>query len=713
MSKKKPTTDSHVRGGSAVAHNGGDTSHSPSSAHQSSPIGGSDDYLSIKERIERQRLDGYRVMPSSLLSGTATYNSIYLNDDILNFASLSPHGSPYQAAFEQAGNCGCSPSDHRGITNTAFIATSGEVKEPSCGDPELGWIPWGGDNMLPNFISLANSMLPYTAEAIEFNTKVAVGLGLTPVYNHPAITNDDGQPLPYQAAGSRIKARIFDLQKQIYDLVKDHQQAPATDTDGQSDSPDGGASASSPSATVSGGSAVAPIIRPAFPQPTPAVDPDNDDDIDGGDSSPSPSKSNKRPEGYFRRIADDILDDTIRQAQEEISELKRDYSIWRRTKRQLDEFLAQSDTVAILQPAAADRVSYGLCYHTINLNIANRHNERQLNGQWQPRIVSIGHIPAQKCRKERHDIEGISRHIYISNKWLNPQEQNIDKDNGKDITALPAIDPQHPYTDLKARIERFRSTEQRDHDKRQEQAGDEPVFDDITRRPTRFIYPAGQYTPGRTYYPLPAYWSIYNDVYQYAATIIRDRAIRKANENMFGRIIYVHAEYLERLTNQLDAQETEEARMKKKEEEIKKIQDFLGSKFNNGSTFATCSFIGSDGQSHDAFRVETIPYNTTKEADAARTEIQDISGIILFAFECHPDLIGATPGGASSSGGTYQREMMLLKQALVAPIQQSILAPYRLARDFNEWDHRLDFTIEQRTLTSLDQKHSGWENARK
>lgn len=677
----------------------------------------------IKEQIERQRHDGYTVMPSQLLAGTSLYNQLYLHDDIINFCSLSPKASPYAVALQDGGDCACGGNDASRTHAASFISGGSEVAEPNCGDPELGWIQWGSNNMLPNFISLANLLLPYTAEAIEFNTKVAVGLGLTPIYNHPAITNDDGQPLPYQAAGSRIKDRILTLQKQLYELVHSHQSSSSAFEAGAPD-PTATVSEDSPSASTVPFSharhesvpylSIHDIISPSAP----ALD-DDDDSPSGTPSSSGSSAFNaaapstpiaSRPSDFFSRIADDILEDTIRQTYEEIDSLKKDYGIWQKTKTRLDEFLAKSDTLSIMQPAAADRVSFGLCYHTINLNIANR-KERMINGQWRPRIVSIGHLPAQKCRKERNDASGVSRHVYISNAWLNPQEFTSEHD--VTITALPSIDPQHPREDLETRIEKFRIDEQIKHDAAQEEAGDQPVFDDINLRPTRFVLATGQYTPGRTYYPVPAYWSIYNDVYQYASTIIRDRAIRKANENMFGRIVYVHSEYLEKLSDQLDAQHTEEERLAIKEKEIKKIQDFLSSKFNNGSTFATCSFIGADGQTHDAFRVETIPYNNTSEASANRTEIQDISGIILFVCECHPDLIGATPGASSSSGGTYQREMMLIKQSLIAPVQHSILAPYRLARDFNHWDPRLDFTIEQRTLTSLDQKHSGWENARK
>ena len=69
-------------------------------------------------------------------------------------------------------------------------------------------------------------------------------------------------------------------------------------------------------------------------------------------------------------------------------------------------------------------------------------------------------------------------------------------------------------------------------------------------------------------------------------------------------------------------------------------------------------------------------------------------------------MIGATPG-VSSNGGTYQREMLLINQAKKANLQQLMLAPYALLRDFNGLDPLLDFHIRQRVLTTLDNSKTG------
>ena len=141
--------------------------------------------------------------------------------------------------------------------------------------------------------------------------------------------------------------------------------------------------------------------------------------------------------------------------------------------------------------------------------------------------------------------------------------------------------------------------------------------------------------------------------------------------------------------------------------EIQKIKQFLSDKKNNGQSFAACTFTGSDGKDHDAFRIEQVSMANKSAAEADKTEIADISSIILFAMECHPDLIGSTPGGASSSGGTYQREMLLIKQAKMTQMQNLLLEVYNLVRDINEWDEHLTWHITQRSLTTLDRSHSG------
>jgi hypothetical protein len=91
----------------------------------------------------------------------------------------------------------------------------------------------------------------------------------------------------------------------------------------------------------------------------------------------------------------------------------------------------------------------------------------------------------------------------------------------------------------------------------------------------------------------------------------------------------------------------------------------------------------------------------------------ELSSIIFFALNIHPDLIGAVPGSqGGSSGGTYQRELYEMKKLMMAPTQKLILKALDVIRDLNEWDTHLTWEIKQMTLTTLDRNKNGLEETK-
>lgn len=604
------------------------------------------------DSIQRMRADGFQVFPTSFFDGEA--ENLGQLREFLNFTALSP---------DQTTAHGCGTDDDyfggcRPLIPGGFTSSGSEQPVEHCGDPDKGFIAWGAANNLPNFIALANQMLVYTSTGIKFNVDVASGLGIKAYYrffsNAGATNNED--KIPFQSAGAMIQERIRKLQKEIYALVYNHSHA---------------LSPSQPSMADSGSDNSAVVTAPQA-------------------ALGLPVSSTER----FVEKADYFMDSLVKEYEDEIERLRADYKIWKETNEFLKRFNTRTNFSVVNQRLMTDLITFGICFPEVQLS--SEVTRQPDNSQWRPVIVGLGHRNALTCRLERHDEQHVSRHIYLSNAWLNIFERH---ENEYKIDALPAIDPMRPCDDLTRSVRAFRNSSRRQMDS--------GVKQDIYSRPTRFIMPVSYYTAGRCYYPVPSYWAIYNDIYQFASTIIRDRAVRKQNENMFGRIIYVHSEYLDRLVNQINNQRTDEEKRQIKDNEIRKIKRFLSDKLNNGQTFAACTFIGRDGKDHDAFRVETVPYNTKNAAEADKTEIIDISSIILFALECHPDLIGSTPGGTSRSGGTYQREMLQIKEYKSAPTQNLLLEVYNLVRDFNGLDEHLFWKVEQKTLTTLDRNHSG------
>ena len=696
----------------------------------------------MQHQLQRMKSEGYAVLPASFTEGN--HDMVASFGNVLNFAGQASRGcgkGQYnQGQIDPLWAAG-------GFTSSGHIMPVGKDRQGrDIGTPGKGYITYGAYDNLPNYIALANNSLVYSALPIKFNIDTLCGLGVEPVYRFHATVgcNENEEEIAYEHAGSYIKTRIHKLRVQLFNMLKEHVAVNSEQLTVNND----------PAAPEPAKVPLAPLTTPNSPLLTPNS-PSDDDDTD---PTETPEQKDARIKAEtdallkklhaadglgYKRHADTILDDIVLSMTEQIKELENEYRTWRRTKKQLDLVIRNSNPPRLTHDMATDMATFNINFTELCLSM-NGSRQRE-SSQWKPKITAIRYRDVLTCRKEEYDDQGVSRYTYISNRWLDPltygtvknaKVQGNDRgaantpnsslltpnsDDNDAIAALPSLDPTCAAEDLKHRIRMFRegaaalTSRRAQADESGATAEDLAALDaqyeaqySISQRPTRFMLTSEYRTSGRFYYPQPAYWTIYRDVWQFADNIIRSRAIRKQNETMFSYILYVHQEYLKRLTDQLNAQKTEQEKEAFRRAEVQKIKDWLSQKQNNGSTFAAVTFTGPDGKDHDAFRIERVDFaNTKQNAEADKTEITDISSILMFAFECHPDLIGSTPGGASSSGGTYQREMLLIKQAKAAAMQQIMLYPWYVMRDFNELDPHLAFRIKQRTLTTLDNSKTG------
>lgn len=692
----------------------------------------------LTQQMADMRRDGYTVLPSSFADG---YHSQFEGMNVLNFA-----GHAYNPLLSRGRSNGGSDAVRAagGFTATGSVLPTPRDKDGNeIGTPGKGYIAWGPSDNLPNIVALVNSQLVYTALCVKHNVDILCGLGVTPIYEYHSTVgcNENEDQLNYRHAGSYLQRRIEQARSKMFNLLKDHEaapEAPLTPPNGGMTSP------TTPNEAVHGRgpsphSATPTVITHPSQRPAPAPDssPDSDPDTTPDEGQLDIAALHATDGLGYKRYADGILDDMIRSHRATIKRMEKEYRTWARTNSRLQQFDRNYNAARFAHGLATDLVQFNIGF--VEIDLSQDATRQRDTAQWRPTIVGLRHRNAMTCRLEEKDDMGVSRYVYISNRWLNPSD--INEQNPltlSDMSALPALDPDAPLTDLTSRIRQYRSQaasaaqrlanfdaahpeiaandpatvpegspEAQLLAERAQLADTAAYYADPANRPCRFILPVDYSTAGRHYYPQPAYWSIYKDIYQYADNIIRDRAIRKQNENMFTYVVYVHQGYLNQLANQENAQKTEAEKKAIKQREIDKIKNFISNKQNNGSTLSACTFVGQDGKDHDAFRIERIDYaNTKNNAEADKTEITDLASLICFGFECHPDLIGATPG-VSSNGGTYQREMLLINQAKKANLQQLMLAPYALLRDFNGLDPLLDFHIRQRVLTTLDNSKTG------
>lgn len=373
---------------------------------------------------------------------------------------------------------------------------------------------------------------------------------------------------------------------------------------------------------------------------------------------------------------------------EEMKSLKAALEEWKRTNEEMQAFVDNNDLHKTYLEMAGDMSLMSQCFCELQLN------QRQLdeNGrpvptsQWNPKIVGIKPRSVFTTRLERMDSQYRINYAYMSNQWLDSTQTLTETD--RRIAAVPYLAADTAVSDLNRHVREAR--QQRVSRK---------------NRPTRFIMSPRDF--GGPYYADALWHSIFaGSIFEYAFTIVDDRLTRKRNSNIIGRVIYIHQEYLKHLYTQ-QGENKSKTMAQIQQEVFTDINRWLSNPDNAGQALISAVFTGLDGKEHKAWEIVEIESKANSQAQAEKTELQEISSIIFFAMGLDSKLIGNTPGDATSSGGTDLRERFLVKQIQFAPLQQLMLRPLEVISKFNKWDSHLVWQIDREVLTTLDNSKTG------
>ena len=377
---------------------------------------------------------------------------------------------------------------------------------------------------------------------------------------------------------------------------------------------------------------------------------------------------------------------------DEMKALKKDLDTWQKTNDFLQQFLADNDLMDTYLSMAGDMALMSQCFVELQLN------QRQLNddgkpvptSQWNPKVIGFKPRSIFTTRLERMDDNYRINYAYTSNQWLDStQTTSAMKPEDLKIAAVPYLPTATAVKDLQRKVREARQAR-------------------VSRkqRPTRFIMSPRDF--GGPYYADALWHSIFaGSIFEYAFTIVDDRLTRKRNSNIIGRVIYIHQDYLQALFRQQGENDKKKTMAQIQSEVFNDINSWLSNSDNAGQALISSVFMGPDGKEHKAWEIVEIESKANDQANADKTELQEISSIIFFAMGLDSKLIGNTPGDATSSGGTDLRERFLVKQIQFAPLQQLMLRPLEVMSQFNELDSHLVWEIDREVLTTLDNSKTG------
>ncbi len=524
------------------------------------------------------------------------------------FLKIAESGSPEERFSELFSYTPYQGGDNKLLQGQQIIP----ILDESVGSKGMGYIPWGPQNRLPNFIFNTAYSLHCTARSLQFLRDEIVGLGVEFVYRWTRYSGGTvvTKEIPYKDAGVLIRGRIMELEAQ-------KRERDGADT--------------------------LALVN-----------------VDG---------SGRARPGTLEY---------------ELDKLRRDYEVWERVNAEEQEFERNNNLHKHFMACMTDFVPMEIYFPLIGLSRGRPGEE------WEPKIVSLRHLSCCASRLEQMDQERNINYVYYSDRWRTGSGYVSMVPEMNETVAYPAL----PDTGTIEALEEVV--------KRKKNVG-------VRSRPTWFCIPRRMPCMNSLYYPVPYWWSIYtSELYDYCSTIIADRASARQNSTMWGKIIMVNHHYLETLWNE-NGCDTKEKRMEYRKKLKENIDNFLRKRKNNGSTVMLESVVAPNGEDlWDSVKIVDVPMNLPETATANKTELSEITNAIFLTMGIHSVLMGNEINSSTSRGGTVQRELDLLKQKQLAPMQKDYLDLLNFVRDWNGWDteHGV-FRSRQMSLSTLDASKTG------
>ena len=139
---------------------------------------------------------------------------------------------------------------------------------------------------------------------------------------------------------------------------------------------------------------------------------------------------------------------------------------------------------------------------------------------------------------------------------------------------------------------------------------------------------------------------------------------------------------------------------------IDSVDNFLKDRKNNGKAVFLDSFLSNDQKTlWKSIEIVEVPQSDSDKFDEG--DIETLANIIFLAFGVNPNLIGVNMS-KSSNGGTFQRELHLLKMQQISSHQRNYLTFLNNVCRFNDWPNA-EWVIRQQVLTTLDRNANGLE----
>lgn len=296
------------------------------------------------------------------------------------------------------------------------------------------------------------------------------------------------------------------------------------------------------------------------------------------------------------------------------------------------------------------------------------------------KIVRVVHKDACHVRFQKADDMGRVKNIFFAD-WK-------DNDAPEDVEVIPLLDEYDPLGDLMART-----------DKERDPLG---MFKVTSSRYTKFAIVCRMPTVGSHYYPIP-YWSAtlrdgWADIYAYLTAA--KRAKIKNGQNIRYHV-EINTRFWEERAHARGISVGSDDFVAMKTEFMRELRDYLGGSSNSDKLFWSEFESLLDGKEQHYIKINVV--DTSKAGNEYNDDVAEVSNVLAYSDNVHPNLAGATPGKSQmNNSGSDKRELFTMKQALETMPHDMMMTVHNTIIYYNDWEDKVYPDIPMILLTTLD-----------
>lgn len=346
--------------------------------------------------------------------------------------------------------------------------------------------------------------------------------------------------------------------------------------------------------------------------------------------------------------------------------------------RDIRQFLVRNSIKQFFAEQATDMKYYYFCVAVLILD-----RQRQ-------RIVKVVHKDACHIRFEKADeFSGRIDHVFYAD-WK-------DNDCPDEVEMIPLLDEQDPLGDLLARTGREKDP-----------LG---IFRPDPRRSMKYAVVCRMPTPGCNYYPVPYYSAVFRDGWYdiYGYLTAAKKAKLKNGQNIRYHVEINTQFWDDRARSQGITPGSDDFKQMKSEF-IQNIKDYLSGSENSDKLIWSEFDALMDGKERHNLKINVV--DTSKAGNEYNDDIAEVSNVLCYDDNVHPNLAGASPGKSQmNNSGSDKRELFTMKQALETLYHDMMMKVHETIVYFNGWEEKVVPTVPMIMLTTLDKNTDAVETS--